>query len=127
MCEYTNEMENKNTNEIITSQNAYTPDVDIYDTKDELLVVADIPGVSKGDVSIEIDENNILFIRAKTSFKEPDGKISSEFQTGNYFKAFSISNDFNKDAIQAKLENGVLEISVPRKEEAKPRKISINA
>ena len=113
--------------QLVEASNAYSPDVDIYDNKDSLVLFLDIPGVAKGDVGIEIDENNVLSIRAKTSYEEPEGLIYKEFNTGNYFRAFTLSDEFNKDAVEAKLENGVLKIIIPRREEVKPRKIQINA
>jgi HSP20 family molecular chaperone IbpA len=86
----------------------------------------DLPGVVKGDVKIEVDENNILSVRAKTSYHDQDGIVLQEFESGNYYRAFSLSDEFSRDAINVTFENGVLEITVPRKEEHRPNKIEIN-
>jgi HSP20 family protein len=112
--------------QLISAGNAYSPDVDIYDNKESLSLVIDLPGVAKGDVAIDVDENNVLSVRAKTSLKEPDGVVLRQFATGNYYRAFSLSDEFNKDSINASLENGVLELTIPRREEMKPRKIQIS-
>ncbi len=113
--------------QLVDAGNAYSPDVDIFDNKESLIMQLDIPGVAKGDVAIEIDENNVLSIRAKTSYREPEGLVYREFRTGNYYRAFTLSDEFDKDKIGAKLENGVLELTIPRREEVKPRRIQISA
>ena len=104
----------------------FTPLVDVFDNKESLVVIMDLPGVVKGDVKIEVDENNILSIRAKTSYKEPSGVVLQEFESGNYYRAFTLSDEFKRDAINVVFENAVLEITVPRKEEHRPSKIEIS-
>jgi len=109
------------------SGTAYRPDVDIYTSEDEVIFITDLPGVSKGDVSVEIDETDTLVIRAKNSFVEPNGVILRQFNSGNYYRAFKVSNEYDKNKISAKLENGALEITIPKRDEVKPRKIEIKA
>lgn len=121
-------VENSSIEQLVSPSNSYSPDVNIYDNSEAFIFSIDMPGVKKGDVSIEIDENNILSIKGKTSFIEPEGKgMVKEFDVGNYYRAFSISEEFDKNNISGKMENGVLEIIMPRREEVKPRKIQINA
>ena len=81
----------------------------------------------RGDVKVNVDESNIMTIRAKSSYQEPGNVLLRQTNIGNYYRAFSLSNEFNKDIISAKLENGVLEVTVPRREETKPKQIEINA
>jgi len=106
---------------------AFAPDVDIYVNDDELYLIADLPGVAKGDVNIEINENNSLILKAKTSQETPEKLIFKQFNIGNYYRVFKIGEEFNKDKVEAKLEDGLLEIKIPKREEAKPRRIAINA
>jgi len=106
---------------------AYSPDVDIYSSDEEVVFAVDLPGVGKGDVSIQIDETNTLVIKAKNSQKEPEGIVIRQYQIGDYYRAFQLSDDYDKDKVSAKLENGCLEITVPKKEAAKPKKIEIKA
>ena len=115
--------------QIVDARNACSPDVDIYSNDDDfsMILVADLPGVKKGDVSIDIDEKNTLIIRAKTSFEAPEGLVSHQFKVGNYYRAFTLSDEVDKDAISAKLEDGVLEVTIPKREELKPKHISISA
>jgi HSP20 family protein len=112
--------------QLVDSKNSYKPDVDIYNSEDNLILVADLPGIKKGDVSIDVDENNVLTLKAKSNVENTSGAIYRQFNTGNYFRAFTLSNEFNKDKISARLENGVLEITIPRREEVKPKRIQIN-
>ncbi|MBN1294000.1 MAG: Hsp20/alpha crystallin family protein [Candidatus Latescibacteria bacterium] len=106
---------------------AYSPDVDIYASDDEVVFAVDLPGVAKGDVSIQVDETNTLIIKAKNSHKEPSNNVLKQYQIGDYYRAFQISDDYDKDKVSATLENGLLEITVPKKEAAKPKKIEIKA
>jgi len=106
---------------------AYSPDVDIYVSDDEALFVAELPGVNKGDVTIEVDETESLVIRGRTGHKEPENAVLRQYRVGDYYRAFQLSDDYDKDKIAAKLENGLLEIRIPKREEAKPKRIEIKA
>lgn len=106
---------------------AYSPDVDIYVSEDAALFAIEIPGVNKGDVNIQVDETNSLIIRGKNSYVEPHNPVMRQYNTGDYYRAFQLSDEYDKDRISAKLENGLLEITIPRREERKPRKIEITA
>jgi HSP20 family protein len=106
---------------------AYSPDVDIYVSDDAALFAVEIPGVKKGDVTIQVDETNSLIIQGKNSFQEPKNPIMRQYNVGDYYRAFQLSDQYDKEKISAKFENGLLEITIPRKEESKPRKIEITA
>jgi HSP20 family molecular chaperone IbpA len=106
---------------------AYRPDVDIYASDDEVVFAVDLPGVNKGDVTIQVDETDSLVIRGRNSHTEPQGPVLKQYHVGDYYRAFQLSEDYDKDKISAKLENGLLQVTVPRREELKPRKIEIKA
>ena len=106
---------------------AYSPDVDIFASDEEVVFAVDLPGVNKGDVSIQVDETNTLIIRAKNSHTPREGAVLLQYRIGDYYRAFQISDDYDKDKVHASLENGLLQISVPKKESAKPKKIQIKA
>jgi HSP20 family protein len=106
---------------------AYSPDVDIYITDDDAVFIIDMPGVNKGEVTIEVDETDSLVIRGNNSFREPENAVLRQYRTGNYYRAFQLSREYDKEKISAKLENGLLEVTIPKKEEAKPRRIEIKA
>ena len=106
---------------------AYLPDACIYENDDGLILVLDVPGVPKGQVRIEVDETDTLHIRAKNAFTEPSGALFREWQPGDYDRSFRLGQGFDKDALSAKLEDGVLELKIPRREEMKPKKVFIEA
>jgi len=106
---------------------AYSPDVDIHASNDEIVFAVDLPGVGKGDVTIEVDETDTLVISGKNSHREPGEAILQQFEVGNFYRAFQLSDDYAKDKISAKLENGLLVVTIPKREEAKPKKIEIKA
>jgi len=113
--------------QLIDSGNAYTPDVDIFVNNDEAVFAIDLPGVGKGDVAIEITENDTLVIKAKNTHAEPENPLLRQYGIGNYYRAFQISDEFDKNQVNAKLDNGMLEVRIPKREEMKPRKIAITA
>lgn len=106
---------------------AFLPEACIYENEDGLMVRLDIPGVKKGDVQIEVDETDTLQMRAKCDIKEPEGALFREWENGGYYRSFRLGPAFEKDNISAKLEDGVLELKIPRREETKPRRIAIQA
>jgi HSP20 family protein len=112
---------------LVNVENAYLADSDIYETEEGLFLRMDLPGVEKGNVEIAVDEDNVLQVRAKNGFEEPKGAVLREFRTGDYYRSFRLGDLFDKDRIAAKLEDGVLEIAVPKREAAKPRRVAISA
>lgn len=106
---------------------AYRPDVDIFASEDEVVFFVDIPGVAKGDVTIEVDETNTLIIRGKNSFSEPGTPVLRQSGVGDFYRAFQLSDDYDKDKITATLTDGLLRVSVAKREEVKPRRIEITA
>ena len=106
---------------------SFSPDVDIYASDDKLVLAVDLPGVKKGDVTINVDENNALVIKGKNTFTEPEGAVLTQYRIGDYYRVFQISNDYDKENISATLENGLLIVTIPKREEVKPKKIEIQA
>ena len=113
--------------QMTTSGRAYSPDVDIYTSDFEAYFAIGLPGVKKGDVTIQVDESNTLIIRAKNSHPVNDGLVLKQYHIGDYYRAFQIGDDFDKVKVTAELENGLLEVTIPKKETAIPKKIEISA
>lgn len=109
------------------SGSAYSPDVDIYANDNAVVFAVDLPGVGKGDVNIQVDETNTLIIRAKNSHKEMENAVLRQYRIGDYYRAFQISEDYDKEKVNATLENGLLQVTVPKRESVKPKKIEIKA
>ena len=106
----------------------WAPAVDIAETEQELLVKADLPGVDPKDLDIRV-ENNVLTIRGERKFEKhvnEDNYLRVERAYGSFTRSFSLSNTVNSEAIKADYQNGVLSLSIPKREEAKPKQIKVN-
>ena len=106
----------------------WAPAVDIYEGEHELVVKADLPDIKPEELDIRV-ENNILTIRGERKFeKKVDEKnyLRVERAYGSFARSFSLANTVNTDAIKADYKDGVLTLSVPKREEAKPKQIKVN-
>jgi HSP20 family protein len=111
-----------------SSLTAWAPAVDIYETEQELVVKADLPEVDPKDLDIRV-ENNILTIRGERKFEKKvneDNYLRIERSYGSFSRSFTLANTVNSEAIKAAYENGVLTLSIPKREEAKPKQIKVN-
>lgn len=109
---------------------AYVPDVDIREDEHALWLWADMPGVEQDQVEVELHDN-VLRIEGRVSLKDYEGLtlVYTEYNVGNYLRRFSLSTaeQFDRDHISARLQNGVLEVELPKVEKAKPRRIPVSA
>ena len=106
----------------------WAPAVDIYETEHELVVKADLPDVNPQDLDIRV-ENNILTIRGERKFEnkvKEENYLRVERAYGSFSRSFSLANSVKSDAIKADYQNGVLTLSIPKREEAKPKQIKVN-
>ena len=111
-----------------SSLTAWAPAVDIYETEHELVVKADLPDVDPKDLDIRV-ENNVLTIRGERKFEKKvneENYLRVERAYGSFARSFTLANSANSDAIKADYQNGVLTLTIPKKEEAKPKQIKIN-
>ena len=107
------------------SQERYvTPPVDIYETAGGLVVKADLPGVEKENLDLQV-ENNLLTIRAKPTGTAGGEAIYREYELVNFFRQFELNEKVDQSKISAELKHGVLTLQLPKAEEAKPRKIEV--
>jgi HSP20 family protein len=103
-----------------------SPAVDIYETADGLTVVADVPGVDRDGLDIDV-EDKILTMRGMVTATERPGLLSREYGVMNYFRQFRLSDEVDREKIEASLAHGVLTLRLPKAESAKPRRIQIKA
>jgi HSP20 family protein len=110
------------------SRRIYTPDVDIIEGEEEIVVIADMPGVDEKSVDIVL-EKNVLEIYGRVDPEIPDRHklAASEYGIGDYLRAFTLSDEVDKDKIQASVKNGVLRLVLPKVQAAKTRKIQVKA
>jgi HSP20 family molecular chaperone IbpA len=106
----------------------YTPLVDIVETKDEILVAADMPGVDEKTVDINL-EKNVLSIYGTVDFDgfEKYRPLYAEYGIGDYQRSFTLSDEIDRERIQASVKNGVLKIVLPKAQAARNRKIAVQA
>jgi HSP20 family protein len=106
----------------------WAPAVDIFEGEHELVVKADLPDIKPEEMDIRV-ENNILTIRGERKFeKKGDEKnyLRVERSYGSFARSFSLANTVNTEAIKADYKDGVLTLSIPKREEAKPKQIKVN-
>ena len=111
-----------------SSLTAWAPSVDIYETEHELVVKADLPEIDPKDLDIRV-ENNILTIRGERKFEKnvsEENYLRVERAYGSFARSFTLANTVNSEAIKADYQNGVLTLSIPKREEAKPKQIKVN-
>jgi HSP20 family protein len=108
-------------------QSTWAPAVDIYETENELVLTAEVPGVEEKDVEIKI-EDNTLTLKGERKFEKETKEENYhriERAYGAFLRSFSLPNYIDQDKINAEYENGLLKVHMPKKPEVKPRKVKI--
>lgn len=107
----------------------WMPSVDIYETKDAICVRAEIPGVEKGAVNVEV-RDGVLTLRGERKFEKEikeENYHRIERSYGTFHRSFSLPSSVDEEKVTARMNDGVLEVDLPKKEQAKPRQITIAA
>jgi HSP20 family protein len=106
---------------------AFLPVTDIFETDQALTVVLEMPGVSKDNVDISV-ENDILTIEGRIDYSKYEGlqPVYTEYNVGHYVRSFQISSKIEQSGISAELKDGVMTLVLPKAETAKPRKIKLS-
>ncbi|MFC6487945.1 Hsp20/alpha crystallin family protein [Nitratireductor sp. GCM10026969] len=106
----------------------YLPSTDIYETEDHVVLVADMPGVAPGDVDVTL-ERRVLTIRGKVPAEAHEGyrRVYAECGKGDFERVFTLSEEVDRDHIEASHKNGVLTLKMPKAETAKTRRIDVKA
>src|ERR1035441_6583744 len=105
----------------------WTPAVDIYETENDLVLKADLPDVDLKDIDVRV-ENQTLTISGERNFEKKDttkGYHRIERNYGSFVRSFSVPNSFDTENIGAEFKNGVLSVTLPKKEAAKPRQVKV--
>lgn len=103
------------------------PNVDVYETEGGYVLKAELPGVNKEDIKIDVN-NNTLTLKGEKKFEErteKDKYIRVERTYGSFTRTFTLSDKVDSENIKAAYKDGVLEITLPKKEEAKPKEIKV--
>jgi len=110
------------------SRPVFVPPSDIYETKDHIVVLAEMPGVAPDGVDITL-ERRVLTIRGRSVASEhvEYQRVYNEYANGDYERVFTLSENIDRDRIEATLTDGVLHLVLPKTETAKARRIELKA
>ena len=110
-----------------SSTTTWSPAVDIYETESEIMVQAELPGVDRKDITLNL-EKNVLTLKGERRFEKETKQENYhriERAYGGFSRSFSIPTTVDEDKIRADYKDGVLRVSLPKKEQAKPKQIQI--
>jgi HSP20 family protein len=108
---------------------AWVPPVDIAEEKDRILITAELPGFQEDQISIQT-ENGMLTLTGERKFEKESGERNYhrvERSYGQFVRSFSLPNNVDREKIHATFSNGLLQIELPKREDAKPRQIRVTA
>jgi HSP20 family molecular chaperone IbpA len=106
----------------------FTPAVDIFETEKEITLLADMPGVKADDLVIDLRDNTLTLSADIASVDNTEeAQILVEYETGRYYRQFTLGELINQENIDARLNDGVLRLSLPKVEKATPKKIAVKA
>ena len=106
----------------------FTPDVDIFENEQQITLLADMPGVAADDIRIDLNDNQLSIsgeVRPFEGGNESD--VLVEFEIGRYVRQFTLSEVIDQSRIEARHEDGVLRLILPKAEKAIPRQITVTA
>jgi HSP20 family molecular chaperone IbpA len=106
---------------------SFMPVTDIFETRDALTVVLEMPGVNNQSVDVRV-ENDVLTVEGQIDFSKYDAiqPVYTEYNIGNYTRSFELSSKVEQDRISAELKDGVMTLVLPKAEKARPRKIAVS-
>jgi HSP20 family protein len=104
----------------------FLPNADIYETPNELKVMLEMPGIEKNNVEINL-EDDVLHVEGRLDLSKYAGlqPLYTEYNVGYYARSFQLSSKIDQSKIAAEMKNGVLSLTLPKVEEAKPRTIQV--
>ncbi|MGD2097649.1 MAG: Hsp20/alpha crystallin family protein [Desulfobacterales bacterium] len=104
----------------------FTPAVDIFETEKQITLLADMPGVKADDLMVDLRDNTLTLSADIAPVDTVDEeKILAEYETGRYYRQFTLGELINQENIDAKLSDGVLRLTLPKVEKATPKKITV--
>jgi HSP20 family protein len=104
----------------------FTPDVDIYETEQALVLVADVPGATGEKLELDLHDSQLSLSAPVQPIDQRWKPIYLEYEIGNYSRSFRLGQVFDEAKISAQCKDGVLTVRVPKAQKALPRKIQVN-
>ncbi|MEW4529778.1 MAG: Hsp20/alpha crystallin family protein [Maioricimonas sp. JB045] len=103
-----------------------TPPIDIFESEEGLVLRADLPGVAADQLDLQVQDNKLtLFGRVGTAVPEGARLVHQEYHVGDFLRSFILSDEVDHERISARLNNGVLEVVLPKAEKPEPRRIEV--
>jgi HSP20 family protein len=103
----------------------FRPPVDIHETDEAITLMADVPGCDPDDFDINLQDNRLTIMAAKRDMGEQWEPVYEEYREGHYLREFQLGKTIDQSDISAHFDNGVLEVRLPKVDEARTRKIEI--
>lgn len=108
-------------------QEVFIPPIDIFETEEGLVLLADLPGVTAETLELQVQDNRLtLFGRVQHPEPEDARLIHQEYRVGPFLRSFILSDDVDHERITARLSHGVLEVMLPRAKRSEPRRIHVS-
>ncbi len=109
------------------SRAVITAPIDIYETEEGLVLMADLPGVTTDTLELQVQDNKLTIFGRVSPVAPPGARLlHREYEQGDFLRSFILSDEVDYDGITAKLNNGVLEVNLPRMPRAEPRRIQVD-
>ena len=109
------------------ARGAWSPSVDIYENKDHIVLEAELPGMSREDFDLSV-ENNVITLRGERHFEkkeDTDNYHRVERAYGSFVRSFSLPEDADENKVSADFKDGVLQVHLPKSEKARPKNIEV--
>ena len=106
---------------------AFIPPTDVFENEQSIIVVMEVPGIQRDHVDVKV-ENSVLTVEGRLDQSKYDGlqPVYTEYNIGNYVRSFQLSSQIDQNGISAELRDGVMTLTLPKAETAKPRRIAIS-
>jgi HSP20 family protein len=105
----------------------FTPPIDIYESDEGLVLIADLPGVSVKSLELQVQNNKLTLLGRVTTQIPPNARpLHTEYEEGDFLRSFILSEDVDHECVTARLNNGVLEVVLPRSPKSAPRRIQVS-
>jgi HSP20 family molecular chaperone IbpA len=118
--------ERDNALENVSERPFVSPYVDVFENEHEILVVADLPGVDKNDLSIRLEEGE-LTIEARRALRAQGTALATEYRPADFRRSFVLPQGIDRDKVDAHLAAGVLRLKLPKQAALRPRRIEVRA
>jgi len=118
--------ERKSSSENVSERPAVSPYVDVFENEHEILVVADLPGVQKSDLSIRLEEGELV-IEARREVRASGTALALEYRATDFRRSFVLPQGIDRDRVDAQLSAGVLRLKLPKADALRPRRIEVRA